>query len=129
MGQFQIAGSGFTYLPDPTAFIPGNPLTNGTYTDGAPVILPKDNFFEVLENCVLVWDCLTQQQYGELHTRWNSNKGNLVAGKVPHDDDNALGSYAQVTTAYFHEPLGEARGGLRFNTRMRISFITWYEEP
>lgn len=116
MGQFSINGT-FTYLPDPSGWLPEGIAERDTFTDGAPLL-------QGLESGVLVWNALTQQQYGELHTRWNTNKGALTAGKIPEESGSALGTYDTVTTAYWHEPTGEARGGLRVNVRMRVTFIT-----
>lgn len=116
MGQFSLNGT-FTYLPDPSGWQPEGIAERDTYTDGAPLL-------QGLESGIVIWNCLSQQEYGELHTRWNSNKGTLVAGKLPEESGSALGTYDTITTAYWHEPLGEARGGLRFNVRMRVTFVT-----
>jgi hypothetical protein len=116
MGQFSLNGT-FTYLPDPSGWMPEGIAEQGTYTDGAPILQGK-------ESGTLIWNVLTQQQYGELHTRWSSNKGVLTAGTLPEESGSSLSTYDTVTTAYWHEPLGEARGGLRHNVRMRVTFIT-----
>ena len=116
MGQFQISST-FSNCPDPSAWVPDGIAERGNYTDGAPLL-------QGLESGTLVWNALTQTEYGELHTRWNTNKGVLTAGKIPEESGSALGTYDTVTTAYWHEPLGEVRGSLRHNVRMRVSFIT-----
>lgn len=114
MGQFSLNGT-FTYLPDPSAFIfEGRPM-RGTDVEGTGIL--ATNYVGTL-----IWDCLTQQQYGELHTRWNTNKGKSVGGKLIEWNTDPSSSYTTTTKGFFHEPLGEARGGLRFNVRMRVEF-------
>ncbi|KPJ87114.1 MAG: hypothetical protein AMJ53_18630 [Gammaproteobacteria bacterium SG8_11] len=118
MGQFKIVFT-FNYLPDPHAWIAEGIAEVGTYTDG-PALR------QGLERGVLVWDCLTQEQYGELHNFLSGTPlqfGNAKNGTLPEEDGSSLGTYDTVN-ARWHEPLGEARGNLRFNVRMPVSHIT-----
>jgi hypothetical protein len=103
-----------TSLQDPTAYIPDGIAERDTFTDGAPLL-------QGYESGTLIWSTMTQSDYADLYTAWNSNKGNLVSGVIP-PNTGSLSSYRTIS-AYFHEPTGEARGGLRFNVRMRVSFI------
>jgi len=115
MGQFSLNGT-FTYLPDPTVWIP-----EGFRELGVPA---RRTWFEDYESGIVGWDCLTQQEYGELHTRWAANNSALTSGTLPEQNASGFGTYDTVTSAWWHEPLGEARGNRRFNVRMRVSFIT-----
>jgi len=116
MGQFNLNGA-FTYCPDPSAWDPGGLAEVGTFTTGAPIL-------QGLESGTLTWANLTQQEYGELHTRWNTNKGNAVAGKLPEESGASLTTYDTITTAYWHEPHGEVSGKIRRNVTMRVTSIT-----
>jgi hypothetical protein len=116
VGQFNINGT-FSNLPDPSGWTPEGIAERDSFVDGAPLL-------QGLESGVVSWNAITQTEYGELHTRWNANKGVLTSGKLPEESGSALGTYDTVASAYWHEPLGEARGGLRMGVRMRITFIT-----
>ena len=115
MGQFSLNGT-FTYLPDPSAWSPEGLAEVGAFTTGAAIL-------QGLESGTVTWANLTQQEYGELHTRWNTNKGNAVAGKLPVESGAALGTYETVDSAYWHEPLGEVRGKIRRNVTMLVTSI------
>lgn len=109
---FEINGNS---IADPTSWIPEGIAQRDTFTDGAPLL-------QGLESGIAVWAAMSQSDYADLYGAWNSNKGNLVSGVIP-PNTGSLSSYRNVT-AYFHEPTGEAAGGLRRNVRMRISFIS-----
>lgn len=115
MGQFSLNGT-FTYLPDPTAWAPEGLAEVGAFTTGAPIL-------QGLESGTVIWANLTQQQYGELHTRWVANKGSAVAGKLPQEDGSSLTTYETVDSAYWHEPRGEVRGKIRRNVTMLVTSI------
>lgn len=116
MGQFDLNGT-FTYLPDPSAWISDGLAEVGTFTTGAPIL-------QGLESGTLTWANLTQQEYGELHTQWNTNSGTAVSGKLPEESGSGLATYDTITTAYFHEPHGEVRGKIRRNVTMLVTSIT-----
>lgn len=101
-------------LQDPTIYQPDGFAERDTYTDGAPLI-------QGFESGTLIWSSMSQSNYAALYSAWNANKGNLVSGVIP-PTTGSLGSYRSVS-AYFHEPVGEARGARRFNVRMRLTFI------
>ena len=115
MGQFNLNGT-FTYCPDPSAWISDGLAEVGTFTTGAPIL-------QGLEFGTLTWANLTQQEYGELHAQWNTNKGSAVAGKLPVESGAALGTYETVDSAYWHEPHGEVRGKIRRNVTMLVTSI------
>lgn len=116
MGQFSLNGT-FTYLPDPTSWTPDGIAEVGLFTTGAPILQGN-------ESGIVMWAGLTQQEYGELHTRWNTNKGNAVAGKLPEESGAVLSTYDTISSAYWHEPLGEVSGKLRHFVTMRVTKIT-----
>lgn len=116
MGQFDI-NSGISDCPDPTGWIPEGLAEVATYTDGAPLL-------QGLERGTLVWNCLTYAQWYDLWDAYRDNHDSLVSGTLPEENGSGLGTYDTVTTAYWHEPQGEARGGLWFNVRMYVSHIT-----
>jgi hypothetical protein len=109
---FEINGSGLT---DPTSYQPDGTAERDTYTDGAPLL-------QGMESGTLVWAAMSQSNFASLWSAWSTNKGNLVSGAIP-PTTGSLSSYRSVT-AYFHEPRGEARGGVRFNVTMRVTFIS-----
>ncbi len=116
MGEFSLNGT-FTYLPDPTAWDPAGLAEVGMFTTGAPIL-------QGLESGTAIWANLTQQQYGELHSRWSTNKGNSVAGKLPEESGSSLTTYDTVASAYWHEPLGQVSGKIRRNVTMLVTSIT-----
>ncbi|RLC82305.1 MAG: hypothetical protein DRJ03_19265 [Chloroflexi bacterium] len=116
MGEFSLNGT-FTYLPDPSGWVSDGLAEVGTFTNGAPIL-------QGLESGTLTWAALTQQEYGELHTRWDANKGNAVAGKLPEESGSSLATYDTVASAYWHEPRGRAHGKIRHNVTMRVTSIT-----
>lgn len=107
---------GGSSIADPTSWQSDGIAERDTFTDGAPLL-------QGLESGTLVWAAMSQSNYADLYSAWNSNKGNLVSGTIPTESGSSLSSYRNVT-AYFHQPTGEARGGLRHNVRMRVSFIS-----
>lgn len=116
MGQFSLNGT-FTHLPDPSSWTPEGLAEVGLFTTGAPIL-------QGLESGTVVWANLTQQEYGELHTRWNTNKGNAVAGTLPEESGSSLTTYDTVSSAYWHEPRGEVRGKIRRNVTMLVTKVT-----
>ena len=114
-GNFSLNGT-FTYLPDPSRWPPGVLAEVGTFTTGAPIL-------QGLEEMTLTWNGLTQQEFGELLARWNTNKGNLVSGAIPNTDDGSI-TWDSIT-GYFHQPDGELiPGGVWQNVTMRVTSIT-----
>jgi hypothetical protein len=103
-------------IQDPTSWQSDGIAERDTFTDGAPLLQGK-------ESGTLTWSAMSESDYADLYSGWNSNKGSLVSGSIPTESGSDLSSYRNVT-AYFHQPTGEARGGLRFNVRMKVSFIT-----
>ena len=115
MSLFEFNGS-FTYLPDPQEYRPMPLEEAGRMGSGQPV--PQG-----YEEGDCYWEVLSQQQYGELMTRYEASKNSSQTAKIPPRTGAAMGTYRTVT-CYGHEPQAERQDGpLVYGVTMHLSKV------
>jgi len=96
MGQFKIAASTFTHLPDPMGCKPEPQEEVGRFPDGEPARQGP-------EKVVLSWPVLAYTEYDELKDRWAANDDATCSCDIPTLSGPTPATYRTVT-AWVYEP-------------------------